>query len=1117
MDIEHVRTDSSARVLMRYSYRQDIALKRGYAQLVSTDGETYLLTQGEKTISCRLAAGGDNERLRVFWQMRSFILAYLEVDTIADMEFHLWVTPFPENSARVDYFPLALSETVAKSVKKYGGVEGVAQNLTLRLDDQDYLLLLQYQGKEEEGTAGELNRFSLVCSQFSLRVRRVVEHGTEYYEAYRLDSNGGKLPHGALTILRTSIRIGSHADTRACAVRISLDALRSKNASYLNVWQKYRDAYMDLVLEKGRKCCAEPLALEAKGTSLTLTVRRDEILAMEEGDSACLVSQLPVYMEEANKAADRETLRELVYRDDRNITLYRGTVISIKKKENNQAVVHLNSDFAYTPINESSPLALIIDVSGDLLQLQRQYAAYESICQGYSANCFLSQIIEKESSYAARPRKEKIPAESPFVKSKLFSKRDLTPNQKEAVELALNTPDIVLIQGPPGTGKTTVITAILERLNELQDKTRSVQGEVLVTSFQHDAVENVIERLSINNLPTVKFGSRSSDDSAMANSGSEIRNWSSTMMDKMLAAYPELELEQPMEYYTKLVQSYAVAPSPEIAQTVLTTILSMPQAPSEELKNRIKKILSELLVAGQHDAGEDILPSIYALRTSPDGYADDGRQMLKKLIDTLENANIADSAEKGQAILDTLKEIQATELPLSDTYEKRLMQVRLELLALFSPRTSFNLPKPRADILGVLEDYKAELEAAKVSSELSVDAVRRQFYNALKYNPESIKDAVEGYCFVYAATNQQALGRAISDRKREAAKVVNARDFYKRNKEKRGFIPEMYYSTVVVDEAAKSAPPDLMIAMALARQRIILVGDHRQLPHMVDEAVCKQLEENGDSPDELIGASLEDSMFAYLKERLENLERKDGIKRTITLQNQYRTHPILGEMVSRYFYEPYGEGYRSPLPAEVFTHHLPDTGNSPCVWLDVTGEFSITERSENGSLCNKREAFAVVSRLKKWMDSPEGANMSFGVISFYKAQIHEIKRQLAQVGIADVSGNILPDYKTIKLEDGSLRERLRIGTVDSFQGMEFDVVILSMVRKKGGGKSPHPFGFLECANRLCVALSRQKRMLAIAGDSAMADSDICRSRMETVAILAEFYDKCKENNSVIPS
>ncbi|MDF1546716.1 MAG: AAA domain-containing protein, partial [Bacteroidales bacterium] len=70
---------------------------------------------------------------------------------------------------------------------------------------------------------------------------------------------------------------------------------------------------------------------------------------------------------------------------------------------------------------------------------------------------------------------------------------------------------IVGIAGGTGSGKTTVVTAILERLNEEYDKTKSIRGQILVSGFQHDAVENIVARLSVNALPAVKFGKRSGD------------------------------------------------------------------------------------------------------------------------------------------------------------------------------------------------------------------------------------------------------------------------------------------------------------------------------------------------------------------------------------------------------------------------------------------------------------------------------------------------------------------------------------------------------------------------------------------------------------------------------
>ena len=84
------------------------------------------------------------------------------------------------------------------------------------------------------------------------------------------------------------------------------------------------------------------------------------------------------------------------------------------------------------------------------------------------------------------------PALTLKVRDKLFSEHPPTPQQEEAIRVALNTPDIAVIQGPPGTGKTKVIEAIVERLNEELDILGAGAGQILVTGYQHDAVENAL-------------------------------------------------------------------------------------------------------------------------------------------------------------------------------------------------------------------------------------------------------------------------------------------------------------------------------------------------------------------------------------------------------------------------------------------------------------------------------------------------------------------------------------------------------------------------------------------------------------------------------------------------
>ena len=72
---------------------------------------------------------------------------------------------------------------------------------------------------------------------------------------------------------------------------------------------------------------------------------------------------------------------------------------------------------------------------------------------------------------------------------------------------------------------------------------------------------------------------------------------------------------------------------------------------------------------------------------------------------------------------------------------------------------------------------------------------------------------------------------------------------------------------------------------------------------------------------------------------------------------------------------------------------------------------------------------------------------------------------------------------------------MRIGTVDAFQGKEFDVVFLSCVRSnklpdRDDDQLRRKYGHLLLPNRLCVAMSRQKRLLVAVGDRSMFDTEV---------------------------
>jgi superfamily I DNA and/or RNA helicase len=96
---------------------------------------------------------------------------------------------------------------------------------------------------------------------------------------------------------------------------------------------------------------------------------------------------------------------------------------------------------------------------------------------------------------------------------------------------------------------------------------------------------------------------------------------------------------------------------------------------------------------------------------------------------------------------------------------------------------------------------------------------------------------------------------------------------------------------------------------------------------------------------------------------------------------------------------------------------------------------------------SRREA--IVAELKRLMDSTEGRELTFGVISFYKQQVKAIEDALVKTRHRrsnDDATEIVDPTASYSFPTVASTERLRFGTVDAFQGMEFDVVFLSMVR-----------------------------------------------------------------------
>ena len=333
--------------------------------------------------------------------------------------------------------------------------------------------------------------------------------------------------------------------------------------------------------------------------------------------------------------------------------------------------------------------------------------------------------------------------------------------------------------------------------------------------------------------------------------------------------------------------------------------------------------------------------------------------------------------------------------------------------------------------------------------------------------------------------------------------------FKKRDNER---YPKIRFDMVIQDESSKATPAELSLPLIYGVKNVI-IGDHRQLPPMLSR------ESFTNSFDFLIKREKNDDERNRLKElksyvlknfkvlEISHFERlydqiADNLKGVFNYQ--FRMHPAINEVIKQFYndigglkcglVDPVDLGIDAPdfIGNKASRYHGINAGvitpDTHVVWIDS----STPEMLDGTSRVNYGEV-AIIKKLltqlnesgsfheynNKWNNAED---KQIGLISFYGKQLrllHEMTKEF--------NPNELP---------------IRVSTVDRFQGMERNIIIVSMVRshciqtekeqKPNFQKYPEygyakqvDLGFAQSPNRLNVALSRAKRLLIIVGDSKL--------------------------------
>ncbi|MBI3945649.1 MAG: AAA family ATPase [Armatimonadetes bacterium] len=291
-------------------------------------------------------------------------------------------------------------------------------------------------------------------------------------------------------------------------------------------------------------------------------------------------------------------------------------------------------------------------------------------------------------------------------------------------------------------------------------------------------------------------------------------------------------------------------------------------------------------------------------------------------------------------------------------------------------------------------------------------------------------------------------------------------------------IKGLAFAYTLVDEAGQATEPATLQALRHllpgCRGRLILVGDHKQLPPVVPESASAE-----PVPEVLLRAGLRpgETMRISLFERL--ARRYPGI--LLTLEAQYRMNAPICHLVSETFYEgrlhpgapavadaTLEDLYRSlgarpePLAGEAATVFDPAV---PVVFIDTSDDPAAGESGvdlgADESRDNAREAQILADLLAAYLAAwPAAARPRLaehlGVISAYRRQNNRIRQELAA-------------------RAGALAAEVRVDTVDRFQGGERSLLLTSLVSHRSLGRLHHEW------RRMNVSLSRAMRKLVIIG------------------------------------
>ncbi|PPA80908.1 hypothetical protein C4A76_24815 [Brevibacillus laterosporus] len=591
---------------------------------------------------------------------------------------------------------------------------------------------------------------------------------------------------------------------------------------------------------------------------------------------------------------------------------------------------------------------------------------------------------------------------------------ELDPSKEEAIEKALRAKDLFLLQGPPGTGKTTFIGELVYQIIK-----ENPESKVLVSSQSNVAVDHALNKIKAI-MPReliLRIGRR----------------------DKLSLGAERFMIEEQLDHWFGEIER-------------LCTVFL------EKYKQSVG--LDENLIK-QHNLILEIDQIRRRLKDNNRLKVDNHKKMsiLKERYDRLKNLvnDIQLSAAKIQNKTERVNEIEF--IGIVEEFREHLLSASDNFIKQMEQTFDMALQKEelevQEDTLKTEENYlNNQLTSLKrllgVETPEQLFSLKNQLEIQLEREKEHYNQIGKIERIQQEWINRLGTGDKLTDIMIRRSSIIGATclGIASLSANSHGV-----FDWVIIDEAGRATPPELLVPMTLGK-KVVLVGDHKQLPPLVDQHIQKlDLKAHN-----IQTKDLEISLFEELMTNI-NPECVGSLK------EQYRMHPAIGNLISKVFYDGKLE---SKTTIETRSHGYSRWPKRGVVWMSTSDhperfEQIIKQRYSHNTYLNRLEARIIFETLlameKEYSD--QLIEKDVGIITGYQAQKAEL-RKLFETEYKD-------SFRSLKID---------INTVDAFQGRETDIIFYSVVRSNKEGK----VGFLSDARRLNVALSRARELLIVVGD-----------------------------------